>query len=337
MTSTQKVTAPAVSSRATPKSKLNPSWYLTGVLAGISILVLMSGSLSWAIALVVGTTAFWVLMESLTVTLFLHRYMTHGAIGYMRPWLVRWYLWFSRSGMAKYWEWVQNHATHHELVDTARDSYTPQAYMIQTSTPALPPLRPWNFWLNARAYGRTSKFYREHPKRLEELACQYPSIRRALDRIAQIGWARQDYGNTGKATLINWGLFTITSLPLAVQLEWWGLLVIAAAPWVMYGVKVVAYLTGGYIINYYGHQAHDENRHQSDIPWWWQLPTLFVLGEGWHEQHHDAPFSARFHRWFDPGWWAIVVQAKLGLMADITVAQRTQVRRKYAPLMLYER
>jgi stearoyl-CoA desaturase (delta-9 desaturase) len=50
------------------------------------------------------------------------------------------------------------------------------------------------------------------------------------------------------------------------------------------------------------------------------LLALITLGEGWHNNHHHRPGSARFGwRWYqiDIGWWGLVVLEKLGLVWDV--------------------
>lgn len=311
-----------------PKSWFNPTYYISGFIVVVSALVLASGSTKLAVAWILATFAFWALGETLAVTVFLHRFLTHGAIGWMRAWLSRLFLWFSRSGMAKYHEWVENHAVHHEFADTELDSYTPQAYMRLTETAKLPRPHPFNFWYNGLiAYHRRSKYHDLNPEKLEAWAQQYPQIRAALDRLAQMEWARVPYSRTNRALLINVALFTVVVTSLAIRLGGvLGVLVFILLPTVLVLIKMVMYLLGGYFINYYGHQA-DSEPFQSNLPWWLMLLTFAMLGEGWHEPHHDAPYSARFHWLLDPGWWFTWLGSVFRQMGNIVVAKRTGYRR----------
>jgi fatty-acid desaturase len=117
-------------------------------------------------------------------------------------------------------------------------------------------------------------------------------------------------------------IFAVAALPLPVSLvAWWIIPPHVLVPLAMTLLKEYFYLMGGYIINYYGHQAEGEE-HQSNIPWWLMLITLFVLGEGWHELHHDAPYSARRHPVWDPAFWVICASARLGLVSDVAIAEK---------------
>ena len=66
-----------------------------------------------------------------------------------------------------------------------------------------------------------------------------------------------------------------------------------------------------------------------------RLVAVLVLGEGWHNNHHAFPSSARhgLHRWqVDVSWWVIRALEKLGLVWDVkrpTVQQ--MARRRVQP------
>jgi stearoyl-CoA desaturase (Delta-9 desaturase) len=317
-------------------SKLNPSVYLTAMVVVGTIAVLFSSSTLLAGLWVVAIGAVWILMETLATTVFLHRTLTHGALNIRSKSYERLWLWFVRSGMVNYWEWVENHAAHHALTDTPQDSYTPRVRMELIDTPPLPAPRPWRFWQNAQAYTRTSNLYRDEPLRLKRLAEAYKEVRAALERLEALKWAREVYGNVNRGLFINLALFAVAALPLAISLGGWLIIpTLVLVPAATALLKEYLYLLGGYIINYFGHQAEDE-KHQSDIPWYLMVITLAMLGEGWHEFHHDAPYSARFHSTWDPGWWVICVSAKLKLVGTVVVAEEEEAHRRYHPRLLID-
>jgi stearoyl-CoA desaturase (delta-9 desaturase) len=48
--------------------------------------------------------------------------------------------------------------------------------------------------------------------------------------------------------------------------------------------------------------------------------SIITLGEGWHNNHHHFPISARqgFYWWeIDPTYWALVVMSWLGIVRDL--------------------
>jgi len=71
-----------------------------------------------------------------------------------------------------------------------------------------------------------------------------------------------------------------------------------------------------------------ESRDESRNNW---LVALLVFGEGWHNNHHAFPASARhgLHRYqLDPSWWLIRGMEKLGLVSNVKVPDTRQMARK---------
>jgi stearoyl-CoA desaturase (Delta-9 desaturase) len=61
------------------------------------------------------------------------------------------------------------------------------------------------------------------------------------------------------------------------------------------------------------------------------LVALLVFGEGWHNNHHAFPASARHglgRRQLDVSWWVIRGMEKLGLVWDVKVPDAAQVERR---------
>ena len=95
---------------------------------------------------------------------------------------------------------------------------------------------------------------------------------------------------------------------------------------------------GHWLVNYVCHTsgtlryeldgAGEEGRNH------WLFGAL-SMGEGWHNNHHAWPDSARFGigwREPDPGWWMVCVLERLGLAWDVqtmeTVALRPNARER---------
>jgi len=61
------------------------------------------------------------------------------------------------------------------------------------------------------------------------------------------------------------------------------------------------------------------------------LVALLVFGEGWHNNHHAFPASARHglgRRQLDVSWWVIRGMEKLGLVSDVKVPDAAQLARR---------
>jgi fatty-acid desaturase len=107
----------------------------------------------------------------------------------------------------------------------------------------------------------------------------------------------------------------------------WALVLLAVGgwPWLVWGtfVRVAVSTTGhwfvGHVAHRTGYRAH-ENRGAAVQGWNCLLLGTLSMGEGWHNNHHAFPGSARLGiRWWelDPGWWLIAGLRALGLARDV--------------------
>ncbi len=102
-------------------------------------------------------------------------------------------------------------------------------------------------------------------------------------------------------------------------LVWGGLIRIAAYQHATFSVNSICHMFGRkqYV-------SRDEARNN------W-LVALLVFGEGWHNNHHAFPASARhgLHRFqFDVSWWVIRGLEKAGLVWDVKVPDAAQRERR---------
>ncbi len=124
----------------------------------------------------------------------------------------------------------------------------------------------------------------------------------------------------------------LLSDPVHVFLDRWNLVfpallavtlfAIGGLPWLVWGgfVRTVAVLHSTWLINsaahiwgYRSHQTRDRSRNL-----WWV--ALLTYGEGWHNNHHAFPTSARHGlRWWeiDMTHWAIIAMRTVGLARSV--------------------
>jgi fatty-acid desaturase len=103
---------------------------------------------------------------------------------------------------------------------------------------------------------------------------------------------------------------------------------IGGLPLVLWGtcVRVVVGLHATWLVNSATHlwgKRRFETRDDSRNSWW---VALLTFGEGWHNNHHAHPTSARHGlAWyeFDPSWITITVLKRLGIAKSIRVASIT--------------
>lgn len=97
------------------------------------------------------------------------------------------------------------------------------------------------------------------------------------------------------------------------------------------GLRVSVSILGHWLIGYFAHRGDHAIGHREwqvtdagvqgyNIKFLGQLASLMTMGECWHNNHHAFPGSANLGlskgQW-DPGWWALQILAKLGLVWNI--------------------
>lgn len=117
---------------------------------------------------------------------------------------------------------------------------------------------------------------------------------------------------------------------IAVHLPWViAFYLIGGWAWVIWGVcaQIATTVTGHWLIGYFAHQAHEDNWQVQgagvqgrNVP----LTGLLTMGEGWHNNHHAFPGSARIGLYkgqSDPGYRFIRMLEALGLAWNIRSAK----------------
>ena len=107
---------------------------------------------------------------------------------------------------------------------------------------------------------------------------------------------------------------------------------IGGMPFVVWGifVRVVFGFHSTFFVNSVCHMFGYRNHNTPDMStnnWW---VALLTFGEGWHNNHHAAQFSARFSdRWWevDMVWWVIITLESLGLATQVKRARGPRSRR----------
>lgn len=122
----------------------------------------------------------------------------------------------------------------------------------------------------------------------------------------------------------------------------WAALFFAWGGWgfVFWGVcaRVTAGVFGHWMIGYFAHNhgaMHFEVQGAAvqgrNIP----LTSLLTMGECWHNNHHAFPGSARLGLYageWDPGWWALRLMARGGLVWGIKLPEHLPARPELKPV-----
>jgi stearoyl-CoA desaturase (delta-9 desaturase) len=102
-------------------------------------------------------------------------------------------------------------------------------------------------------------------------------------------------------------------------LVWGGLIRLAAYQHATFSVNSICHMFGRQ-----DYRSRDEARNN------WVV-ALLVFGEGWHNNHHAFPVSARhgLERWqLDVSWWVIRAMEKLRLVRNVKVPNAAQLERR---------
>ncbi len=125
------------------------------------------------------------------------------------------------------------------------------------------------------------------------------------------------------------------------QLPWAVLLyLLGGADWVVWGicVRVTVSLIGHWMVGYFAHNAGVRTWHlEGHAVQGYNLPKvgMISMGEGWHNNHHAFPGSARLgldQGQHDPGWWLISLLKGLGLAWEVKLPDDLPRRRELHPL-----
>jgi stearoyl-CoA desaturase (delta-9 desaturase) len=113
---------------------------------------------------------------------------------------------------------------------------------------------------------------------------------------------------------------------MAQQMPWAALFfAIGGVPWLVWGIaaRIAASVTGHWLVGHFAHNRGPRSWHLEgagvqgfNVPYC----GLITMGEAWHNNHHAFPGSARLglrKGEIDPGWWVLVLLAKLGLVWNV--------------------
>jgi fatty-acid desaturase len=234
----------------------------------------------------------YVLAINVGIGMCYHRLLTHR--GYQVP---RWleYLMtvcatLSLEGGPLFW--VSTHRVHHQLSDQEGDPHTP---------------REGGWW----AHTGWILFGQSLHAQTETLSRYTPDLRRDRFHV----WMSK----------YHWLPIAVSAALLLAGGWYWGGWVngIAMLLWGVF-LRVTLGLHATWLVNSATHlwggrrfETHDDSRNS-----WWV--ALLTGGEGWHNNHHAHPVSARHGlAWYevDPNFWGIWLLSKVGLARKVQVAK----------------
>lgn len=236
------------------------------------------------------------LVSALGITVGFHRLFTHRSFTAPKPVAATLAVMGSMAAEGSVIDWVAYHRRHHQHSDSHDDPHSPHNHggglrgVIK------------GFW-----HAHMGWFFTEHPKGLERYA-------RDLERDPAIRFVSRTFfvwvilGLLIPAAL--GGLITMTWTGALLGFLWGGGVRLFLVHHVTWSVNSVCHLWGRRTF-----ESHDESRNNA-------VMGVLALGEGWHNNHHAFPTSARHGlSWWqvDVSYLVIRVMAWLGLARNIRV------------------
>lgn len=232
---------------------------------------------------------------TLGINLCYHRLLTHR--GFVVPkWLERTFAILAVCCLQETpARWVAVHRRHHQHADEQEDPHSPLVSFFWGHM-------GWVFMEN-RELSRLGIFERYAKDILRDPFYVFLERHGAWAWIALVSWAVFFFGAFGFELARGASLGAATQFGLSVLV--WGVFVRTVAVWhITWSVNSVTHLWG------YRNYATDEDSRNNIII------GLISNGEGWHNNHHADPRSARHgHRWweFDVTWLTIRLLQAVGL------------------------
>ena len=237
----------------------------------------------WLVCFTVFLSAY--MLNSLYISIFYHRGLCHRAVT-LKPWMVRfvattgnWLTGLDPKG------WICMHRLHHAHSDTEADPHSPSNGGILSV-----------FFAQHKAYERVLVgLYRGEAKYVAAVA----------DLDFPVHWL-----NTKRLWL----------LPLVIHLGIGLVIGYTTGYWLLgscYAVGLMCHPIQGWLVNSFGHAHGPRNFETPDDSRNNKWVARFILGEGYQNNHHAYPASAKFAytpQEFDMGYWLCRVCQRLGLL-----------------------
>ena len=191
--------------------------------------------------------------------------------------------------------WVSHHRSHHRYTETDKDIHSP---------------RTQGLWDAHMGWMMKPESFMENGANARDLH-KYPEI-----KFLQRNYAAIIYGEMFALFALGWVLNALYPAlgTSGLQMLVWGFFISTVALW-------HATFMVNSVCHRWGSKPHDAN-DDSTNNW---LVGILAIGEGWHNNHHKFPYSARHGlRWwqFDLTWIVLRLMAALRLISDLRLPRK---------------
>jgi len=283
-------------------------------LTNLVVILVPFGALVWAVALVWGRGFDWLHLglfagmyaaTGLGITIGFHRFFTHRSFATSRPVQALLAVLGSMAVEGPLLRWVANHRRHHQHSDREHDPHSPHTYGA-------------GFWNMTRGLWRAhagwifSGSSPDLPRYVGDLRSD-PLIRN-LSRLFPL-WVLLGLLIPGAIA----GAITGTWSGAMLGVLWGGLVRVFFVHHVTWSVNSVCHIWGARPL-----KTSDQSRNNA-------IFGVLAFGEGWHNNHHAFPNSARHGlRWwqFDMSYLIIRLMRSVGLAWNVKIPPTARIAAK---------
>ncbi|MFM7808351.1 MAG: acyl-CoA desaturase [Planctomycetota bacterium] len=247
------------------------------------------------------------LLSGLGVTLGYHRLFTHGSFKAARPVEAALGVMAGMAAEGPLLWWVATHRKHHQHSDREHDPHSPHA--------ALPENAGWMDRVRCFAHAHVGWLIADHHVDIGRYAPDLAADR-MLNRISKLFPLWVVLGLALPAAL---GWLVEGPRGALLGFLWGGLARIALLHHITWSINSVCHVWGSK-----PYRSGDESRNNA-------IMGLLGFGEGWHNNHHAFPTSARhgLEWWqFDLSWLCIRALERLGLIWKVRVPSAERLRER---------
>jgi len=274
--------------------------------AGVVVAVVLLWGIAFSLVHLIILAGMYV-ATVLGITIGYHRFFSHRSFKTSSPIAVLLAVLGSMAVQGPVLNWVADHRKHHQHSDKEHDPHSPH-------------LHGSGFWsaLKGMIHSHLGWLFQPTPKDRNRYIVDFKNDRvaRAMHRLFPL-WVI--IGLLLPALL--GGLFTMSWTGALLGFLWGGLVRIFLVHHVTWSVNSVCHLWGQKPFN-----AHDESRNNV-------IFGVLAMGEGWHNNHHAFPTSARHGlRWWqlDVSYIIIWCMSKVGLAHDLRIPHKDRMLAKRA-------
>ena len=259
------------------------------------------------------------LSTAVGITVGYHRLFTHRSFRTSRPMTAVLAALGSMAAEGPVLQWVATHRRHHQHSDEEEDPHSPHLH----GSGVIGTLR--GFWHAHMGWIFASRTFVRSQERAARVPPELARYVKDLRRDPLLRWMNDSFpfwvvlGFVVPSVL--GGLLTMSWTGALLGFVWGGLVRVFVVHHLTWSINSVCHIWGTRPF-----RSHDESRNNA-------IFGVLALGEGWHNNHHAFPTSARHGlRWWelDVSWLIIRGMERVGLVRDVRVPSRERMEAKRA-------